>query len=162
MGLILAKASAMRISIPLVLSSRPFIPPPRFLRSRRSTTLLTPSRVFSALSPALCNNYYTGVTGGGRKLSWSRITTPASQVVVKVGTMFIHRMHDFLHQRSPLLMQSAGIDLTALHLDKGIRIPNGNKDHGGSQPSPEHPKMHSGPPREANAANPAGRSPRAV
>ena len=28
-GLILAKASAMRISIPLDLSSRPFIPPPR-------------------------------------------------------------------------------------------------------------------------------------
>ncbi len=34
-GLILAKASAMRISIPLDLSSRPFIPLPRFMRSRR-------------------------------------------------------------------------------------------------------------------------------
>ncbi len=34
-GLILAKASVMRISIPLDLSSRPFIPPPRFMRSRR-------------------------------------------------------------------------------------------------------------------------------
>ncbi len=45
-GLILAKASAIRISIPLDLSSRPFIPPPRFLRSRRPTTLLTPSLVF--------------------------------------------------------------------------------------------------------------------
>jgi hypothetical protein len=33
--LILAKASVMRISIPLDLSSRPFIPPPRFMRSRR-------------------------------------------------------------------------------------------------------------------------------
>jgi hypothetical protein len=35
--LILAKASATRISIPLDLSSRPFIPPQRFIRSRRST-----------------------------------------------------------------------------------------------------------------------------
>ncbi len=51
-GLILAKASAMRISIPLDLSSRPFIPPPCFLRSRRSTTLLTPSLVFSPLCSA--------------------------------------------------------------------------------------------------------------
>ena len=34
-GLILAKASAMRISIPLDLSSRSFIPLPRFFRSRR-------------------------------------------------------------------------------------------------------------------------------
>ena len=46
-GLILAKASALRISIPLDLSSRPFIPLPRFIRSRRSTTLLAPSLVFS-------------------------------------------------------------------------------------------------------------------
>ena len=46
-GLILAKASAMRISIPLDLSSRPFIPLPRFIRSRRPTTLLAPSLVFS-------------------------------------------------------------------------------------------------------------------
>ncbi len=46
MGLILAKASTMRISIPLDLSSRPFIPPPCFTRSRRPTTLLTPSLVF--------------------------------------------------------------------------------------------------------------------
>ncbi len=34
-GLILAKVSNMRISIPLDLSSRPFIPLPRFIRSRR-------------------------------------------------------------------------------------------------------------------------------
>ena len=46
-GLILAKASAMSISIPLDLSSRPFIPLPRFIRSRRPTTLLAPSVVFS-------------------------------------------------------------------------------------------------------------------
>ena len=46
LGLILAKASAMRISIPLDLSSRPFIPLPRFIRSRRSTPLLAPSLVF--------------------------------------------------------------------------------------------------------------------
>jgi len=55
----------------------------------------------------------------------------AVQGPVKVWAMFLHSMHDFLHQRSPLLMQSAGIDLTALHLDKGIRIPNRNKDHRG-------------------------------
>ncbi len=42
-GLILAKASAMRISIPLDLSSRSFIPLPRLIRSRRPTPLLSPS-----------------------------------------------------------------------------------------------------------------------
>ena len=47
MGLILAKASAMRISIPLDLSSRPFILLPCFIRSRRPTTFLVPSLVFS-------------------------------------------------------------------------------------------------------------------
>ncbi len=46
-GLILAKASTMRISIPLDLSSRPFMPLPRFMRSRRVTPLLAPSLVFS-------------------------------------------------------------------------------------------------------------------
>jgi hypothetical protein len=46
-GLILAKASAMRISIPLDLSSRPFIPLQCFMRSRRVTPLLDPSLVFS-------------------------------------------------------------------------------------------------------------------
>jgi hypothetical protein len=46
-GLILAKASAMWISIPLGLSSRPFIPPSRFMRSRRAATLLAPSLVFT-------------------------------------------------------------------------------------------------------------------
>jgi hypothetical protein len=51
--LILAKASAMRISIPLDLSSRPFIPPPCFIRSRRSTTLLINS-FLCLLSPAFC------------------------------------------------------------------------------------------------------------
>ena len=45
-GLMLAKALAMRISIPLDLSSRPFIPLPRFMRSRRVTPLLAPSLVF--------------------------------------------------------------------------------------------------------------------
>ncbi len=48
-GLILEKVSVMRISIPIDLSSRPFIPPLCFLRSRRPTTLLTPSLVFSPL-----------------------------------------------------------------------------------------------------------------
>jgi hypothetical protein len=50
----LAKASAMRISIPgpLDLSSRLFIPLPRFIRSRRPTPLLAPSLVFSLLCSA--------------------------------------------------------------------------------------------------------------
>jgi hypothetical protein len=46
-GLILAKASAMRISIPLDLSSRPFIPLPRFICRRRRLPLLAPSLVFT-------------------------------------------------------------------------------------------------------------------
>ena len=46
-GLILAKVSVMRISIPLDLSSRPFIPLPCFIRSRRVTPLLDPSLIFS-------------------------------------------------------------------------------------------------------------------
>ena len=46
-GLILAKASAMRISIPLDLSSRPFIPLPRFICRRRPLPLLAPSLVFT-------------------------------------------------------------------------------------------------------------------
>ncbi len=45
-GLILAKTSAMRISIPLDLSSWPFIPLPCFMWSRRVTPLLPPSLVF--------------------------------------------------------------------------------------------------------------------
>jgi hypothetical protein len=45
--LILAKASARRISIPLDLSSRPFIPLPCFIRLRRPLPLLAPSLVFS-------------------------------------------------------------------------------------------------------------------
>ena len=44
-GLILAKTSVMRISIPLDLSSRSFIPLSRFIRSRRPTPLLAPSLV---------------------------------------------------------------------------------------------------------------------
>jgi hypothetical protein len=46
-GLILAKASAMRISIPLDLSSRPFIPLSRFICRRRPLPLLCPSLVFT-------------------------------------------------------------------------------------------------------------------
>ena len=46
-GLILAKASVMRISIPIDLSSRSFIPLPCFMRSRRSAPLLVPSLVFT-------------------------------------------------------------------------------------------------------------------
>ena len=44
-GLIMAKTSAMWISIPLDLSSRSFIPLPRFIRSRRPTPFLDPSLV---------------------------------------------------------------------------------------------------------------------
>jgi hypothetical protein len=51
-GLILAKTSVMRLSIPLDLSSWSFIPLPCFIRSRSSTTLLTPSLVLSPLRSA--------------------------------------------------------------------------------------------------------------
>ena len=51
-GLILAKGSAMRISIPFDLSSSPFIPLPCLIHSRRPTTLLGPSLVFSPLRSA--------------------------------------------------------------------------------------------------------------
>ncbi len=51
-GLILAKVSPMRISIPLDWSSRSFIPLPRFIRSKRPTTLLAPSLVFFPLCSA--------------------------------------------------------------------------------------------------------------
>ena len=44
-GLMLAKASAMRVTIPLDLSTRPFIPLPRFIRTRTTAPLLTPSIV---------------------------------------------------------------------------------------------------------------------
>jgi hypothetical protein len=51
-GLILTKESDMRISIPLDLSSRYFIPLPRFIRSRRPIPLLAPSLVlFPPCSP---------------------------------------------------------------------------------------------------------------
>jgi hypothetical protein len=46
-GLILAKSSTMRISIPLDLSSRPFIPLSRFICRRRPLPLLTSSLVFT-------------------------------------------------------------------------------------------------------------------
>ena len=44
-GLIMTKASAMRISIPLDLSSRSCVPLPCFIRSYRPTPLLVPSLV---------------------------------------------------------------------------------------------------------------------
>jgi hypothetical protein len=47
LGLILAKASAMRISIPLDLSSRPFIPLSRCICRRRPLPLLPSSLVFT-------------------------------------------------------------------------------------------------------------------
>ena len=44
-GLILAKVSTMKVTIPIDLSTRSFIPLPLFFNSRRSTPLLTPSLV---------------------------------------------------------------------------------------------------------------------
>jgi hypothetical protein len=46
-GLILAKVSVIRISIPLDLSSRSFIPLPRIICRRRDLPLLAPSHVFT-------------------------------------------------------------------------------------------------------------------
>ncbi len=46
-GLILAKTSAMRISTPLDLASRPFIPLPCFICRGRPLPLLAPSLVFT-------------------------------------------------------------------------------------------------------------------
>ncbi len=46
-GLILTNTSDMRISIPLDLSSRPFIPLPRFICRRRPLPLLASSLVFT-------------------------------------------------------------------------------------------------------------------
>ena len=45
LGLMLVKVTVMRITIPLDLSTKPFIPLPRFIRTRVSTPLLTPSLV---------------------------------------------------------------------------------------------------------------------
>jgi hypothetical protein len=45
-GLIVTKAWAMRITMPLDLSPGPFIPLLRFIRSKNPTTLLAPSIVF--------------------------------------------------------------------------------------------------------------------
>ncbi len=44
-GLMSAKASVMRVTIPLDLSTRSFIQLPRFIRTRTTTSLLTPSIV---------------------------------------------------------------------------------------------------------------------
>ena len=44
-GLILANASAMRVTVPIELSTRSFIPLPCFFNSRRAPPLLTPSPV---------------------------------------------------------------------------------------------------------------------
>jgi hypothetical protein len=52
-GLILAKAPAMRVTIPIDLSTRPFIPLPRFLNSRRVSPLLNQSLVLIPPQSAL-------------------------------------------------------------------------------------------------------------
>ena len=44
-GLMLDKASVMRVTIPLDLSSRSFIPLPHFIHTRTTESLLTPSIV---------------------------------------------------------------------------------------------------------------------
>jgi hypothetical protein len=51
-GLIMVKASGMRISIPLDLASRSSTPFPRFIRSCRPTPLLAPSLVLFPLRSA--------------------------------------------------------------------------------------------------------------
>ncbi len=57
-GLILPKESVMRISIPLDLSSRPFIPLPCFMRSRRVTPLLAPiPELIGPLRQCPCNAF---------------------------------------------------------------------------------------------------------
>ena len=51
-GLIMGKVSAMSVEIPLDLSSRSFIPLPRFIHSRRPPPLLAPSLVLFPPRPA--------------------------------------------------------------------------------------------------------------
>ena len=51
-GLMLVKGSVMRVTIPLDLSTRPFIPLPHFIHTRTTTSLLTPSTVFLNQSSA--------------------------------------------------------------------------------------------------------------
>ena len=50
LGLMLAKTVVMRLTIPLDLSTKPFIPLPRFIHTRVTTPLLTPS--FVLISPS--------------------------------------------------------------------------------------------------------------
>ena len=51
-GLMLGKASDMRVTIPLDLSTQSFIPLPRFIHTRTTTPLLTPSIVLLNQSSA--------------------------------------------------------------------------------------------------------------
>ena len=51
-GLMLAKASVMRVTIPLDLSTRSFIPLPRFIGTLNTTPLFTPSLVLFPHSSA--------------------------------------------------------------------------------------------------------------
>jgi hypothetical protein len=51
-GLMLSKVSTMRVTIPLDLSTRSFIPLPRFILTRTTTPLLTPSIVLLNQSSA--------------------------------------------------------------------------------------------------------------
>jgi hypothetical protein len=76
--LILAKASAMWISIPLDLSSRSFIPPSCFMRSRRVATLLAPSLVFTPRK-------YEGVDRTARSEPFHLMT----QLVIKYGNIVL-------------------------------------------------------------------------
>jgi hypothetical protein len=52
-GLILDKVSGMRVTIPIDLSKRTFIPLPHFFNSRRPTPLLNPPSVIFPLNPSL-------------------------------------------------------------------------------------------------------------
>ena len=51
-GLMLTKGSVMRVTIPLDLSTRSFIPLPRFIHTRTTTSFLTPSIVLLNQSSA--------------------------------------------------------------------------------------------------------------
>jgi hypothetical protein len=62
-GLILAKASAMRVTIPIDLSTRPFIPLPRFFNSRRVPPLLNQSLVLIPQQSAHDVRYVESFTG---------------------------------------------------------------------------------------------------
>ncbi len=76
-GLIMTKVSVIRISIPLDLLSRPCVPLPHFLRSRRPTPCFVPSsRTFSS---SFC---LTGTWCGGRCTKFEENQTNVQWVIL--------------------------------------------------------------------------------